>query len=152
EPSEHHGMDRSDPCTSQHGDRRLRTHRHVDDNPVTFLDVVSFQNVGKLADLAMKLLVSERLLIPGFSFPDQRRFVPSSAVHMPVEAVLRDIQLPTDKPFGERLVPLQYGLPFRVPSQEFRSLLSPELLRLLNRFPVEFFVFLEAGDVRTMRE
>jgi len=31
--------------------------------------------------------------------------------------------------------------------QEFRSLLSPELLRVLNRFAVEFLVFLEAGDV-----
>src|SRR5271165_6671419 len=73
-------------------------------------------------------------------------------MQMPVEAVFRDIQLAADKPLGERFVPLQYGLPFRMPHQEFRSLLSPELLRVLNRFAVEFLVFLEAGDVRFMRE
>jgi sigma-54 dependent transcriptional regulator, acetoin dehydrogenase operon transcriptional activator AcoR len=51
ESAKHDRMDRSDPRTSQHGDRRLRTDRHVDDNPVTFLDVVAFQYVGK-PDLA----------------------------------------------------------------------------------------------------
>ena len=91
ESAENDGMNRPDPRTSQHRDRSLRTHRHVDDHAIPFFDVVPLENVGELANLAMKLLIGQSHFIPGLTFPDQRSFIPVRPGQMPVQAVLRDI-------------------------------------------------------------
>lgn len=43
----------------QHGGYSQWRHRHVDDHPVTFLDPMSLQGVGKAAGRLQKLLEGE---------------------------------------------------------------------------------------------
>ena len=47
EPAENHGMHRAEPGAGEHGDRRLRNHRHVDDDPVALADAPALERPGK---------------------------------------------------------------------------------------------------------
>ena len=46
-----------------------------------------------------------------FALPDQRRLVGRGRAQMPVQAIITDIQLPTDEPFGIGQFPLQNFFP-----------------------------------------
>ena len=77
----------------------------------------------------MQLLVSEDALVARFAFPDQRRFIPSGAVKVPIEAVFRDIELAADEPLCERCFPVQDFFPRLLPA-EFARFPGPELVRV----------------------
>ena len=70
---------------------------------------------------------------------------------MAIKAVIGNIDLAADEPFGPGVVPLQDLAPFLEPVQFFRNA-SPELFRLLNRLAIDALVFLEALDVRLLAE
>src|SRR5271165_4824955 len=129
-------MNRSESCTGQHRDSRLRTHRHVDDNPVTFFDMIPLKNICELANFTVELLVSERHLVAWLAFPDQRRFIPPCASQMPVEAVLGNIYFAADEPLCERLFPFENHFPLLLPHQKLSGLLRKEFLRVLYRFTI----------------
>ena len=130
-------MNRSESRAGQHRGHRLRTHRHVDDDPVTFFDAISLENICELADFAVQLLIGKRHFIPGLAFPDQRRLVPSRTGKMPVEAVLGDIQFASDEPLRKRLLPFQNGFPLLLPHEKFGGLFRKEFLRILDRSSIK---------------
>src|SRR4051812_50178956 len=68
-----------------------------------------------------------------------------------IEAVVRDVQLPADEPFGVRAVPLEHLVPLLEPVQLVR-LLAPEGFGTADRLAVESVVFLAALDQRVRRE
>ncbi len=47
EPAEDHRVDRPDAGAGEHGDRRLRDHRHVDDDAVAAPDALRPQGAGE---------------------------------------------------------------------------------------------------------
>ena len=79
EPTEDHRMHRADPRAGQHGNRGLGNIWQINDDPISFFDVVSFQHVCETANFAMQLLVSEGAFVAWFAFPNNRRLVPPKA-------------------------------------------------------------------------
>ena len=120
EAAEDDRVRRADARARQHRNRELRNQRHVERDAIAALNVRVFQNVRKLADFGVQLLISERARLAGFTFPDQRGFVASPGGEMPVETVVRDIDLAADKPLGVRWVPLQNRVPLLEPVKLLR--------------------------------
>src|SRR4030088_1883672 len=100
-------MDRANAAAGEHGNGRFGNHRKGDDDAVAFLKPVLFEDVGKPAHFAVELFVGEDaffagLRASGFAFPDQGGFVSGGSVEMPVEAIVADVELSADEPFGKR--------------------------------------------------
>ena len=145
------GVHRADARAGQHRDRGFGNHRHVNDDAVAFLDSVALQHVREPANLAMQLLISQGAFVARFTFPNDRRLVAVRAGEMAVEAILRDVEFPADKPLRERRFPFEHLLPRRLPDQLSRFA-RPELLRRLDRLAMHPPVMLEAADARFLRE
>jgi hypothetical protein len=110
-------MHRAQPGTRQHGDDRLWSLRHVNNDAITFLDAVALEDVGKFAHLAMQLLVGERAFFPGLALPDNCGLVLATVFEVTIHAIGRGIQLPADEPLREWDFPVEHLRPFRVPSE-----------------------------------
>src|SRR5262245_40509019 len=106
EAAEDYRVRGADAGAGQHGHGQLGDHRHINGHAVAFLDAQRLQRVREFADLLMELLVSERTSIARFSLPDDGGFVLAPRRKVTVEAVIGNVDLPSDEPFSERLVPL----------------------------------------------
>src|SRR5579872_1719308 len=96
-----------------------------------------------------QLLVGERANLTGFAFPDERRFVLAPCLHVPIQAVVGEVDLPSHEPFCLWRVPLQNPVPFLKPVQFARNA-APEFLWLLDRLPVQMLVLVQALNVSTL--
>ena len=132
EAAEDHGMRDAEPRTREHRDRRLGDHRHVDDDALALLDFVALEHIRKAAHFAMELLVGDDAPLARLAFPDDRRLVLPRGAEMPVEAVLRDIELAAGEPLREGHLPVEHLRPLLRPG-EFRRLARPEFLGPLHR-------------------
>jgi hypothetical protein len=65
EAAEDHGMHGADPGTSEHRHRRLRHHRHIDDDPVPLDHAEVPQRTGEAGDPLLQLRVGDVLDRPG---------------------------------------------------------------------------------------
>ena len=138
-------MDCPDPGTSEHRDCSFGNGRQIDDDAITFSNLVSLENIGETTDLAVQLIISQRASLARFALPKKSRLIASWSGQMPIETILRNVQLPTHKPFGERSFPIEHPVPGFVPGQFFRFA-RPKFIRLLDRFPVHFPVLLQTLD------
>src|SRR5688500_15878185 len=100
--AEDHGMNCADASTRQHGDRRLGNHWQVDADTIALLHAQTLEDVRELPDFAVEFPIGHRAPVPRLAFPDQRRLVPPCAADVPIEAVLRDVELSADEPLGTR--------------------------------------------------
>src|SRR6266446_10194844 len=71
---------------------------------------------------------------------------------MAVQTIVRDIELPANKPLGERLLPLQHFGPRLEPYQFVLGLLAPELFRPADGLLVEFAILRQRGNARAPGE
>src|SRR5216683_633544 len=78
----------------------------------------------------MKVLIAEHTAVTRFPFPDDGGLVLAASLHMPVEAVVADVEFAADEPLGVRLVPDQHLVPAPEPVKLF-SLLGPETVRVI---------------------
>src|SRR5437879_7249907 len=140
-------MHRADSRAGQHRNRRLGNVRQINDDAITFFDVVPFQHIRETADFAMQLLIRERALIAGFAFPNYCGLVPTRSGEMPVQAIFRNVQFPADEPFREWRFPFEDFFPRRAPDQLPRFA-CPELGRLLDRFSMHSPILSQALDPR----
>ena len=125
-------MHSPDAGAGEHGDGRLRHHGQVNHNPVLRLHPLSFQDIGKTAHLALKLLIRQGPPVTRFTFPNDGRFVlPCGIGGMAVHAVFRNVQLPTAKPLGKGRLPLQHATPGLLPRQ-LSSFCCPESRGILD--------------------
>ena len=132
EPAEDHGVRCADPGAGQHRDDRLGDHRHVDRDPVAGLDAEVGQRVGRLADLVLQLGVGEVAgVVLGLADPVEGHPVAVALLDVPVDAVVRRVELAADVPLRERgVVPVEHPVPLGVPAQPL-GLLGPEGLAIL---------------------
>ncbi len=85
-------MDSADARAGQHGDGGFRHHRHIDSNDIAFFNAQIEQYVGKTANIAMELAISDVFALAGVvAFPDDRGLV-AALVQMAVETVGREVQ------------------------------------------------------------
>ena len=129
----------------EHRDRELGDHAHVDRDPVALLHPERLERVGGAADVFQQLGVGDRPRVAGLAFPVERHLRAMTREHVPVDAVVGDVQLAAHEPLRERKVPLQRGFPRRVPVEELGRLTGPELDRIRRGGIVERRV----GDERT---
>jgi len=132
ETAEDHVVRCADPRAGEHRDGSFGDHGQVDGDAVALLDPQALQDVGKLADFVVQVLISQRALIARLALPDQRRFVLRRSAQEAVEAVVRHVELPAQEPFGERRAPLQHPVPLPHPAQ-LAGPLRPEPLRVAAR-------------------
>ena len=60
---------------------------------------------------------------------------------MAIEAIVSDVELAADEPFGERFFPLQHFFEWLEPNEFVFGLFAPELFGRTDGFIVEFAVF-----------
>ena len=135
----------------QDGDHQLRNHRQVDRDDVSLLDPQALEDVGKFRDVAQQVLISQDPALARLTFPDQGGPVLVWSRAMPVDAVERGIELASEKPLGERLVPLQHLVPWFEPGEQLR-LLSPEPFGVVLGPVPEGLILLQAADVGRLGE
>ena len=136
EPAEHHGVGGADAGARQHGDRGFGDHRQVDVDPVAALDPEAEQHVGELRRLLEQLGVGDRAGVTRFALPVNGDTVAEPGFDVPVEAVVRDVQLAADEPLGERQLPLADRRPLLRPRHQIERLTGPEALVVLRRLVV----------------
>src|SRR5213075_1050019 len=101
-------MDGADSSACEHRDRRLWDERHVDRHAIAAADTQLFQNVRELLHLDEEVPVREGTPVTGLPLPDERRLVPSRRIDMPIDAIVRNIDLATEKPLRARRLPFEH--------------------------------------------
>ena len=115
EPTKHDRMNSSNASAGQHRDDRFRDHGHVDQYAVLGLDALREQDVGKLANLAVKLAVGEGAGLTGFTLPNNGGFVGPAIGEVTIDAVFADVEFSADKPLGVRGLPVERFGPLFLP-------------------------------------
>src|SRR6185369_1678476 len=102
-------MRRANACTREHRNGQLRNQRQVKRDAIAALDAGVFENVRKLADFRVQLLISERTRLAGLAFPDECRFVASPGGQVSIQTVVGDVDFAAAEPFRVWWVPLEHG-------------------------------------------
>lgn len=116
----------TDPGAGQHRDRRLRDHRHVYGYPVALPDPQLQQGVGGLRHLVLELGVGDGTAVAWLALEVDGDPVPVPGLHMPVDAVVGDVELAVLEPLGERRIRPVQGLGRLLGPGQPTGLLGPE--------------------------
>ena len=150
EAAEHDRVRRADARAGEHGRDRLGNHPHVDRDAVALLDAERPQRVGDATGLLEQVLVRDRAGVARLAFPVERDLIAVPGFYVAVEAVVRDVELPADEPFGERKLPFEDGLPLLRPV-ELQRLRGPEPLPVAFGLVVDRRVGVERGLAKVGR-
>src|SRR5947209_11245058 len=107
EPAEYDRVGRPDPGTGQHGDSQLRRHTHVNGHAIALADTQALKNIGEFLNLPKQLLVGEDANFSWFAFPHQSCLVFSPSLHVAVETVIGEIELPAHEPLRPGRLPFE---------------------------------------------
>ena len=139
EAAEDDRVHRANAGTGKHRDSRFGDHRQINQHAIASLHAALFEHISKAADIAMELRVGDDAFVAGLTFPNDRGLVGARAFRMTVDAIFADIQFAAGEPLRKGRLPVEDLIPLLAPF-EFLGFARPELVRLLNRFLVEFFV------------
>jgi hypothetical protein len=129
EPAEDDRVRGAESGAGQHGEDGLGDHRHVDRHRVTGPDAELGQGVGGLADLALEVGVGDGAGVAALALEVDRDPVTVAGLDVPVDAVVRDVELAADEPLREGcVVPVQGALEVGRPGDALAGLLGPEAL------------------------
>jgi hypothetical protein len=115
EAAEDHRVHGADARAGEHRNRQLGHEREIQRHPVALLHAQRFEDVGKLADLAVEVEVGERAAVARLAFPDDRGLVAARPAHVPIDAVDAGVERPAEEPLGVRRLPLEHLRPRREP-------------------------------------
>jgi hypothetical protein len=118
-------MRRSDARAGEHRGGRLRHHRHVDRDAVVALDAEALEHVREPLRHVEQLGVGDRPPLAVFALPVERDPLAEAGVDVPVEAVVRNVQLPAHEPLRPRRLPVEHLLPGLRPVELARPALPP---------------------------
>ena len=121
-------------------------HAHVDGDAVAFFDAESLEGVGEFLYFGVELGVGEAANLARLAFPDERGLVAARAVEMAVDAVVAEVELSADEPFGPGKVPFKHLVP-RLEPVKFFGRFGPEGFRVFDGFFVQGLVLLKGLDV-----
>ena len=97
--AEHHRMDGAEPGAGEHGERRFRHHRHVDDDAVALVDALVGEHGGQRVHLRQHLGIGEFPDRAGDgAVMDQRELVGAAASDMAVDGVAAGVAVGARKP------------------------------------------------------
>ena len=124
-------------CAGEHGDRHFGHHRHVDSNAVALGNTERLQCVGSLLHLTQQVAVGDSATVARLADPVEGDLLATTGGNVPIDAVLRNVELAIIKPLREGEVPLQGFGEGRAPGQQLSSLFSPEGDRISSGTIVE---------------
>ncbi|MDQ1169977.1 hypothetical protein QE392_001781 [Microbacterium proteolyticum] len=101
EAPEDHRVHRSDPGDGEHGCDGLRDHRQVQGDAIALLDTEPGEHVREALDLGRELGVRDVAGVAGLALPAEGDALAVARLHMPIEAVVGDVQFAIGEPFGE---------------------------------------------------
>ena len=150
EAAEDDRVDRAEPRTREHGEDRLRHHRHVDDDRVAHADTEPGERSRESGHLVPELGVREDSDRPrDRAVVDERRLVGTAAVGVTVDGVRARVQDAVGEPAVERWPRIvEDPLRLAVPVDSGRRL-APEGLPVLQAAAVRRFVGAHAQLVRS---
>ena len=141
ETAEHHRVDGAQARAGEHGDHRLRDHRHVDDDAVPALDALPPQRAGEAGHLVPQLAVGDLAHLAGEgTVPDDRGLLAAALLRMQVDRVVAGVQLATAEPAVEGCVRLVEDLVPAPRPVDALGDLAPEALGVLQRSAVLLLV------------
>ncbi len=134
-------MDRTNARTGQHRHRRLRDHRHVNDNPVTLGHPLGMQGPGKAGNLITQPVIGECFnRIGDRAVINQGCLFAAAIFDMTIQRVKAGIDHPALEPaIKRRVAVIKHTVPFPVPDQIFRSL-GPETFPVRDRTIIDFLI------------
>ena len=128
----------------QHGDSRLRDHRHIDGYPVAFLRTFCLQDIGEFANLGVKFGIGDMAGISRVvTFPDNRGLV-TALFQMTVEAVCSSVQRAIGKPANmkiSRIIGHVADLGVRLDPVNALAVFGPEGVIVGKRFRIHGLIF-----------
>ena len=96
----------------------------------------------------MQFLIGDHALVAGFAFENDSRFILAICFQMAIHAVIADVGLSTNKPFGKRsFTPIQDFVEFLEPVQFRFGKISPKLFRIVQCLLIEGAVPFHTFDV-----
>ncbi|OPZ10986.1 MAG: hypothetical protein BWZ07_02305 [Alphaproteobacteria bacterium ADurb.BinA280] len=102
--AEHDGVDRTDPCASQHRNDGFAGVRHVDDDPIPLYHAEALQCGCKGVDGLIQLAIGPLVRGIGFGrYRDQRSLI-ATRREMTIHRVVAEVGAPTDKPLPKRRI------------------------------------------------
>ena len=137
--AEHDRMHGAQASAGQHRNQRLRDHRQVDDDAVSFFDAMVFQQTGTARHLVAQFAKAEFFLLTGDrGIVDQRSLLAAAVVDMKIQRQVAGVQFAVREPvFDTVLIGRQYRVGGLVPV-EFGCFFCPERLRIFNRCLILF--------------
>ena len=144
-------MHRADARARQHRNRQLRTHAHVDGHAIARLDAQRLQDIGALADFAQQLLIGVGADLARLAFPNDGGFIFPPGLDVAVQAVVRKIQLATQKPLCPRNFPFHNFVPRLEPMQLARNV-GPKSLRIGRSLGTDLVVLFFTANVSVLAE
>jgi len=153
EAAEDDGVWRADPSAGQHGDGQLRDHGHVDGDSVTRAHTKLLERVSGLLHLAMEVGERQRPFVTGLADPVEGDLVAVPGLDVPIDAVLRDVELAALEPLRERRLPGERPGERLVPAQLLPGQVRPEGLVVGIRGHIEVRTSVGLGlELRARRE
>ena len=132
EAAEHHRVRRAQPRAGQHRHRQLRHHAHVDRDRRPLLHPELLQPVGEADHLLLQVTEREDSpVILRLPLPVVGDLATLTGLHVPVHAVVADVELPTEVPAGVGQLPLVDRRRRFEPGHPPRAFLAPELFEVL---------------------
>ncbi len=127
EAAEHHRVHGADPGAGQQRDHGLGDHGQVDGHAVALGHAEGLERVRGLLHLLGQLRVGVGAGVAGFALEVDGHPVAEPVLHVPVQRVVRGVDLAADEPLRERRVgPVQGLREVLVPGQQLAGLLRPE--------------------------
>jgi hypothetical protein len=127
EAAEDDGVHGADARDGEHRDDGLGDHRQVDRDPVARDHAEVLQGVRGALDLGGELGVGEVAGVARFALPVQGHAVAVAREHVPVQAVVGDVEPAVGEPAGDgRVRPVEHGRERRLPGHELAGPVGPE--------------------------
>jgi hypothetical protein len=127
--AEDYRVRRAYPGAGEHCDGGFGDHRHVDGDAIAFLDAEGLQAVGEFAHIVQERAIGDavnrsaaaRAARFRLAFPEDRGFVATTELNLPIKAVIADVGFAADEPLGIRRLPVEHLVPFLEPMEFIRN-------------------------------
>ena len=148
EATEHDGVWRADACAREHRHDDLGDHRHEDPDDVALLHTAGQQHVGQSLYIGEEVGVGQRPLLAALAVPVECDLVAAAVLDVPIQAVVRGVELSVSEPGEERRPAVIHPrLERGVPAQPGPGLLGPPRRRVRG-----LLVDLRVGDAGRLHE
>ena len=128
EAAEDDRVRRAEARAGEHRDRQLGNHPHVDPDRRSLADAEALERIREADDLALEVGERERPALVGrLPLPVVGDLVAEARLDVPVDAVVRDVELAADVPLRVRKLPLEELVEGLEPGDALAALRLPEL-------------------------